>query len=378
MKRGASRPPSSPLPPLYAAWVDKLLGGSIPQETEATCHDCAMWPGPKDTGRAAADFFRPDTKCCTYVPDLPNFLVGRILSDTDPRLAAGKASVEARLAAGVGVTPLGLGRSRVQGLLYAQGFGAAFGRNRTLRCPHYLEEEGGLCGIWLHRNAICATWFCKHVRGAVGDRFWKSLAQLLCAVEGALTRWCVLELRVESEALARLFPPPRAPGHPDPFEPSEIDGIVDPMKYRGFWGNWWGREREFYERSGRLVSGLSWAKVISIAGPEVRLHARLAREAYEAVISLEVPDRVVAGPLQITPTGKQTSRVMTYSPYDPLEVSQSVLDLLSFFDGRPTKNVLRRIQREKGIRLEKDLVQKLVDFQILIPPPAPPAPPEGG
>lgn len=377
MKRGPSRHPSSPLPPLYAAWVDELLQGQIPQETEATCHDCAMCSELKDQGTSGY-FFRPDTKCCTYVPDLPNFLVGRLLSDTDPRLAAGKASVEVRLDGGVGVTPRGLGRSRVQGLLYTQGFGTAFGRNRTLRCPHYLEEEGGLCGIWLHRNAICATWFCKHVRGAVGDRFWKRLVQLLCAVEGALTRWCALELGVESEALACLFPPPRAPGHPDPLEPSEIDAVVDPAKYRGLWGNWWGREREFYERSGRLVKPLSWAKIISIAGPEVRLYARLTLEAYEALVSPEMPDQLVAAPLQITPMGKQTSRVMTYSPYDPLEVSKAVLDLLPFFDGRPIKDVLKRIQKEKRIRLEKDLIRKLVDFQILIPPPALCPPPDGG
>ena len=374
MSRRPSRISSSPLPPLYAAWADDLLHGPIPQETEATCSDCAMCSGPKDRGREA-DFFRPDTKCCTYVPELPNFLVGRILSEEDPRMAAGKATVEARIAAGIHVTPLGLGRSRVQSLLYVQGQGAAFGRNRTLRCPHYLEKQGGLCGIWLHRNAICATWFCKHVRGAVGDRFWKTLLQLLGAVEGALTRWCVLKLGLNSDALARLFPP-NDPNRPAPLEPGEIDGVVDAASYRALWGNWWKREREFYEKCARLVSGLSWAKVVSIAGPDVRLHAHLTREAYKALMATEVPDRLVAAPLRVTPMGEQTGRIVTYRPYDPLAVSQTVLDLLPFFDGRPTKEVLRRIQKERGVRLGKGLVRKLADFEILVSAASEPESPE--
>jgi hypothetical protein len=328
-----------------------------------------MWPGPKDQNREA-DFFRPDTKCCTYVPELPNFLVGRILTEEDPRIAAGKATVEARLRAGFHVTPLGLGRSRVQNILYIQGTDASFGRNRTLRCPHYLEKEGGLCGIWLHRNGICATWFCKHVRGAVGDRFWKSLTQLLVAVEGTLARWCVLELELNSDALARLFPP-IDPNRPAPLDPGEIDGVVDATIYRGLWGNWWRREREFYERSGRLVSALSWEKVLSIAGPDVRVFARLAQETYKSLTNEDIPERLVVGAFHARPMGPDVSRVVTYRPYDPLAIPKAVLDLLPYFDGRPTDEVLKHIRKEKHIKLSRALVRKLVDFQVLVSPSPP-------
>ncbi|HYL82493.1 MAG TPA: hypothetical protein VEU07_16870, partial [Candidatus Acidoferrum sp.] len=70
----------SPLPPLYGRWMDDLLPGPIPRETAATCDDCAMWPGPGDQPRSDF-FFLPETKCCTYIPTLPNYLVGRILED---------------------------------------------------------------------------------------------------------------------------------------------------------------------------------------------------------------------------------------------------------------------------------------------------------
>src|SRR5262245_15774211 len=35
---------ATPLPPLYAGWMEALLGGSLPDESEATCDDCAMCP----------------------------------------------------------------------------------------------------------------------------------------------------------------------------------------------------------------------------------------------------------------------------------------------------------------------------------------------
>jgi hypothetical protein len=132
--------------------MDALLAGTIPSETEATCDDCAMCAAG-GAQRGDAYFFRPDVKCCSFVPNLPNFLVGRILADADPHLAAGRASVEARSEAGMAVTPLGLGQPPAYRVLYDRGAPAAFGRSRTLRCPHFLDDGVGRCAIWRHRNS---------------------------------------------------------------------------------------------------------------------------------------------------------------------------------------------------------------------------------
>ena len=77
--------PSAALPSLYAGWMDALLEGPIPAETNATCHDCAMSP-PAEEAPGSTFLFKPASKCCTYWPALPNFLVGRILADEDPAL----------------------------------------------------------------------------------------------------------------------------------------------------------------------------------------------------------------------------------------------------------------------------------------------------
>ena len=119
--------------------------------------------------------------------------------------------MQARLERRVAVTPLGLGRPATYALLYGNSKDG-FGASRSLRCPHHLED--GSCGIWAHRMSVCATWFCKHSRGAVGLRFWRMLQVLLGCVEHDLTRWCLLRVGLGGRELARLFPPP------DPVPPS--------------------------------------------------------------------------------------------------------------------------------------------------------------
>jgi hypothetical protein len=44
------------------------------------------------------------------------------------------------------------------------------------------------------------------------------------------------------------------------------------------------------------------------------------------------------------------------------------LNVLHYFDGRPTTEVVAEITAKEGIRLEPELVQKLADFRILVPP----------
>ena len=180
---------SEKLPPLYAKWVEELLGGAIPREERASCNNCAMQPGPKPAYMASKQrFFDPVIKCCTYLPTLYNFLVGRILADTAPDAAQGRATVERRIADGVGVTPLGRMQTPAFGVLYKQSR-MSFGKSQTLKCPHYISESGH-CGVWRHRESTCATWFCKHVRGGVAYDFWRDdgLHGLLQAVEIDLAR----------------------------------------------------------------------------------------------------------------------------------------------------------------------------------------------
>jgi len=362
--------PPSTLPPLYAGWIDDLLGGSLPHESEASCEDCAMRPsGPAEAGTLV---FAAETKCCTYVPEVPNFLVGRILDDPDPAFAPGRATVNQRIDARVGVTPLGLGRPPVHLLLYGHGASRGFGRAKTLRCPHYRADAGGACGIWRHRNAVCATWFCKHVRGATGQRFWRSLEQLLSIAERELSRYCLLQIGVEAEMLARLLPHGSDRGAvTSNLDAAALDGEADDSAYRAVWGTWQGRERELFRRAAAVVNDLRWRDVLRIGGASVEALARVTADAYHRHGDEGLPPRLVVGAFQSVATGHARVRIVTYSPFDPLELPRLLVDVLPYFDGRPTAEALARIQAQRGINVQPDLVRRLVDFGLLVEPSIP-------
>jgi len=270
---------SEPLASLYVNWITELLGGVIPRESRATCGSCAMCVRNGQESASASYYFDPVVKCCSYVPDLHNFLVGRILSDADPAVQQGRATVEKRIADAVGVTPLGLKQPPVYALLYGRSL-EAFGRSRTLRCPYYVED-GNLCGIWRNRESTCATRFCKHVRGHIGYTFWRdSLHPLLQAVEKDLAHWCVLQLQLGDGALRHLIDSGRWRSEAETVTGDALDNRADQKTYARMWGEWRGREHEFYCRCGALVSPLGWADVLAICGPSTRAYARLTQQAY--------------------------------------------------------------------------------------------------
>jgi hypothetical protein len=362
--------PVAVLPPLYARWVNSLLGATIPGESHATCDACAMCrpkEAPHDGPPVRDDhFFDPATKCCTYTPVLPNFVVGRILADGDPAMSDGRASMLRRIEARLAVTPLGVGRPPGYALLYDKGEDT-FGRSLALRCPHYVETTGH-CGIWRHRESVCSTWFCKHVRGQLGHAFWRgALLPLLQTVETAVARWCVLELDIGTDGLEKLVADFAWTGRMGPLTAAALDLKVDETAYGRIWGAWRGRELEFYRLCGERVEALGWDDALALAGAEGRALAALARRAFERLMSEAPPDALTVGEMQIATMGAETSRIVTYSGSDPLDVSNIVLALLPFFDGRPVEQVLAVVAERTGITLEMELVRKLADFNILKP-----------
>ncbi len=353
------------LPPLYAAWINQVLAGPLPSEGKATCEDCAMCGIAAQ--RPARISFNPATKCCTYMPDLYNFLVGNILDEPNPAFVPGRDEVKARLEKGVAVTPFGIYSSSDYKARYHLA-PEAFGHSDAMRCPYYIEE-GGRCGVWRYRNATCATWFCKHERGALGHLFWKNVQQLLMVVEENLARWCILQLEPGTEALARLFPltyNTAAVNTTGVLDLSHLEQKVNPEAYRQLWGNWFGREGEYFRECARLVNRLAWDDVLAICGPETQVYQELLLNAYTKMRDDLPPARLNSTVFQLLPVSSNRIVAQSYSPFDPLELSPRLLGLLHYFDGRPTAEVLEQIEAQEGVRLSVSLVKKLADFQLLL------------
>ncbi|HEX5600552.1 MAG TPA: hypothetical protein VFX46_07940 [Hyphomicrobiaceae bacterium] len=319
--------------------------------------------GQPASGRS---FFSPAIKCCTYLPGIPNFLVGRIVTDDGDDIAEGRATIEERIRAGIAVTPFGLGVPAPYQLLYrnAQDF---FGRGKGLRCSHYLADQGR-CGIWRHREATCATWFCKHEHGATGQQFWAAVRELLRGIERDLARWCVLTLVHDDRALSRLAAADQAE---ERLDANALDGVPNAAAHRELWGEWVGREPDFFVEATRLVDPLQWSDVLQICGPAVQIQAAAVRAAHRPLVDYRIPPILRLGRYEVIQVTSNSSTLLTYNEFDPLHVPQRLLDALHFFDGRPTAEACDAIARQRGVVLTSTQLREFIDFRILVAEPEP-------
>lgn len=356
---------SARLPARYARWAADLLEGPLEDERAATCDDCAMCVKPDGRVPTASYFFDPDKKCCSYQPTLANFLVGEILRDPDPRAAFGQESVRARIAARAAVSPLGLFRPVAYALHYDNTV-ESLGRSSRLRCPHFAPD--GTCGVWAHRDAVCATYFCKHDRGWIGGEFWAALQDVFNLVDHGLARWAALELGVDPAVVATRVPregsglPWRRPTG------RELDGDVDDGTWAERWGAWSGREVDFYVACAEHVGAIGWADVTRRLGPEVQALAGVARRAHGRTRDADtIPGALRLGAFQIVAHRPDGVRCVTYSASDAIDLPTALLPLLPRFDGRQTKIVIDELAQQHGVSIAPDLFRRLVDWGVLVP-----------
>jgi hypothetical protein len=359
---------SEVLPPLYQAWMDALLPATLPAEERATCLDCAMAPklghGPPDT------WFDPSTKCCTWYPELSNFLVGRILADDDPGNAHGRRGARARIAARAAVTPLGIWPTPVYESLYDQSVRAVsgtFGHVPALRCPYYVEP-GGLCGIWRHRDAVCSTWFCKFMRGARGAVFWQLVKELLRSVESALRAWCLTQIDLGADALrATWIAEGNRRRRPIKIDAFAMAGAADPGDYARMWGRYAGREEELYSECARIVGALTWPEALAIGGGPAQVGATLVVDFFERLRGeTPLPERVARGPalVQIGVPGR--ARVHNASNVnDPLELPARAVEAVPRLAGGPLAEMLAKVQAE-GVPVDEAMVRRMLDWELLV------------
>jgi hypothetical protein len=107
--------------------------------------------------------------------------------------------------------------------------------------------------------------------------------------------------------------------------------------------------------------------VTAIGGSETEVYARLAQDAYQSLLSDELPATLRVGSFNIVQMDRDSGLVNPYVRTDPVKLPRALLDVLGYFDGRPTGKALRAIRDEKGLKLHPALVRQLVDFEILVP-----------
>jgi len=208
-------------------------GLPLPTERFAPCNACPQ---------VEAGAFVAACKCCGYLPQVPNYLLGLALQNeaTAPLVRAVIAAGNA-LPQGTDMSPARFRRSVA--LDSADGYGT----DPVMACPFLVD---GGCGIYAYRNAVCSTYFCTHDHGDVGEEFWTHLQSLFGAAESAVCQWAMGRAgRAWSDvvdALAHLSDDLDGLSTPDEaWTPAALDAV---------WGPWRGREEAFYRACADAIS----------------------------------------------------------------------------------------------------------------------------
>lgn len=343
------------LPELYQRWVEELLPGAIPREREATCFDCVMCDRGQGAPVPGMGFYHPETKCCTYFPEVPNFLVGRALAvDTagGDALRAFVAGAEAHRAQ---ATLLGVRPAPKISTVYRQHKDDLFGRDPEMRCPYAITPDpaaGPICGIWKHRNSICSTWFCKHVKGYTGFQFWYVLQGLLGSLEWSLAWWAITQV-LDNPAAALM------PAQGDATSRNKVSLRPDA------WSRWSNTRTSFYEACAEAVAPLSAREVLEIGGMEARLHLLDVEARFAHLHDSDPPEHMRTASYSILKRDENHAVLKAARYAQPFEAPAVLLSVLHYFDGRPTDAVLEAIHADTRVRLSTGIVRRLYDFGIL-------------
>ncbi|CAM2008728.1 hypothetical protein APED_18905 [Acanthopleuribacter pedis] len=348
-------------PALYRKLLPTWFGQSYEPEALATCRDCAMCrPNP---GRHKIATYQPHLKCCTFYPDLPNYLVGALLSDTDPATAEGQKRVRNLIQQRSGVSPYGVNAPLLRELLYAHAGGDAFGNSETLLCP-YFHRENHNCSIWRYRNAVCSTFFCKYNDGRAGEAFWQSVKEYLGFVQGLLSEVALERLNFPSNALP-ANPMKRLVGRNTRLSAADLDGRVDDATWYKLWGDYAGREDAFFIACYREISQLTPDDLATLGGFEERRHAAKVQAAKRAVDYPQLPPVLHRNPsVRIHEEREQHIVVEGFNGLTEMPIL--LWRFIQTCSGEETEQTIAAFETKHGLEIEEDLIINMVQNRFLL------------
>ncbi len=350
------------VPTLYGNILPEIFESPLAEERHATCEECAMCM-PSEPLFSPEHYFSEETRCCTYFPSLPNFAVGGLLSDRGAKCAEGRRRVLAAVEARIGTSPIGIRPPRKQVLLYRHGR-SAFGRSRALACP-YFDSDRGHCTVWEYREAVCSTWFCKYNDGQDGFDFWKQLLRYMLGMQRVLVLHALRELQCEPSRFIC-----------DGDDGSSLDRYdlddepPSEKAYTDLWGEWVGREPQFFMRCYEIVTELDRKSFRILGGIDNDIALSLLRKRYLAVREPRLPDRLVKNPeMKVERLSDGSYLLTSYLAGDQIRMRKRLFDLLECFDGRAATGRVRfEIRARTGLNLSDALLTRLHQHRILVIP----------
>ncbi|MCB9642849.1 MAG: hypothetical protein H6728_07195 [Myxococcales bacterium] len=358
----------SMLPPIYVPFLPKFFQQPPIPESKATCAKCAMCPplGTTTTQQEALSFFLPNTKCCTYHPSLPNYLVGGILQNTEAHLSEGSQRVLKKLEQQRGVNPYWLSPPDKYVHIYRASRVKSFGRTETLLCPYY-EQSSGNCSVWQYRDSVCSSFFCKHDAGEEGNLFWKAFARYLTSVESKLARYALRQVapELEDETLNVKAKKTILLG------PEELEERPPhPAEYKAIWKDWVGREKDFFVQCYQVVQGIDRATFEDIKTEQESQEYEEIEQRYNTLQTPVLPPRLIRNPeMQVQDAIPGYKLVISYSRFDVLMLPEELVAALEMFTkDRSIEEARQEIAQRYEIEFEDESLIELYQYRLLTTP----------
>lgn len=167
---------------LYVHLIDKKILQMNIQESKATCHNCL-----RARDQRFKLTYKENLKCCTFVPFIPNYALGALLTEN----ISGQAKIRQMIADRRFALPLGLFPDLNYQYKFTTKKENEFGNNPDLLC-HYFDTDQNQCSIWKYRGVVCTTFYCQSSYGQLGKDFWSEMKDYLSYVEMALAEDCLV------------------------------------------------------------------------------------------------------------------------------------------------------------------------------------------
>jgi hypothetical protein len=348
------------VPAFYHRLLPLFFEKEIPAEVFANCGNCPMTASNRaEMENEISRPFSPESKCCTFIPRIPNYIAGAVFTDAETQ--PGRELLRNRIRGKRGIFPQGIYPDKKYRLLYEYGRKNGFGKSSLLKCPYYIQGEFN-CSLWKYRESICATWFCKYLGGEAGRDFWNGMRDFFKLIQEKMMEHAIRELGLT------VVPPF---GDDEQLSVEDLDDLpMHRLEYQRRWQQWEGREEEFYIRSIEIISRIGINDFNLILATEYPEQLKTLEEKYHRMVT--IPDILHVNPeyifeevlpgkyrIRLSSILDRNDTAITYA----FDVPKSVID--SFRNRENTDYVIDELSVKSGIQLGKDLVIALFQHGIL-------------
>jgi len=252
----------------------------VDPERKSSCFDC---PQVKASG------FHPSVRCCTYIPRIPNFLLGMSL------FATGTQQMVADFIAAGHAIPEGSQHSHLQLIASLEHISPSHNSQaNSVVCP-FLDLNSKQCRMYAFRNGVCSSFFCIHDQKIEGLEFWEHLQDFVSQIETALSQWALSEIGFDLETYFSRFNQLS----------KEIDASSIPktkawseMARKILFDDWYGNEISLFKRCAEVVID-NKNNLYEIASKQKLMQAKTFDDAARATLLKSFSSHLVAESLPI-------------------------------------------------------------------------------